>query len=105
MYDEVERIPILRFTEEGRRNIEDMVAREFPLTIILNDQELVTVLCSPTDLRYLAIGFLSSEGLLESKDEIKKILVDNERGVVRVETEETGELVRDVLSCSLFYHS
>ncbi len=97
MGGEVEKIPILRLTEGGRNNIEDMVAREFPLTIILNNQELVTLLCSPTDLKYLAIGFLSSEGLLKSKGEIKKIIVDEQRGVVRVETEEGRELDRDVL--------
>ena len=97
MANEVEKIPILRFTEEGRRNIEDVVAREFPLTIILNDQELVTLLCSPTDLRYLAVGFLSSEGLLESKDEIKKILVDDKRGVVRLETIGDKGFTQDVL--------
>ena len=97
MDNEVEKIPILRFTEEGGRNIEDVVAREFPLTIILNDQELVTLLCSPTDLRYLAVGFLSSEGLLESKDEIKKILVDDERGVVRLETTGDKGFTQDVL--------
>ena len=97
MDNEVDKIPILRLTEGGRSNIEDVVAREFPLTIILNNQELVTLLCSPTDLRYLAIGFLSSEGLLKSKDEIKKITVDDWRGVMRVETEEIGELATEAL--------
>ena len=94
---EVERVPILRLTEEGQRHADDIVVREFPLTIILNNQELVTLLCTPTHLDYLAIGFLSSEGLLKSKDEIKKITVDDQRGVVRLETEEdnkqAGELV------------
>ena len=97
MDNDVAKIPILRLTEEGGRNIEDVVAREFPLTIVLNNQELVTLLCSPTDLKYLAVGFLFSEGLLKNKDEIKKIVVDERRGVVRVETEETGGLVRDAL--------
>jgi FdhD protein len=45
----------------------------------------------------LAVGFLFSEGLLKSKGDIKKIIVDERRGVVRVETEESGELDRDVL--------
>ena len=92
MENETEKISILRLTEKGRSSIEDVVAREFPLTIILNNQELVTLLCSPTNLKYLAIGFLFSEGLLKSKDEIKKIMVDDQRGVVRVETEEDEEL-------------
>ncbi len=97
MENEIEKIQILRLTEESRGNIEDVVAREFPLTIILNNQELVTLLCSPTDLGYLAIGFLFSEGLLKSKDEIKKIMVDDQRGVVRVETEDDKALANELV--------
>jgi len=92
-----EKITILRLTEETRNSVEDVVATEFPLTIILNNQELVTLLCSPVNLKYLAVGFLFSEGLLKSKDEINKIIVDERRGVVRVEAEESHELARDAL--------
>ena len=97
MENEVEKFPILRLTKEGRDNIEETVAREFPVTIILNDQELVTLLCSPNNLEYLAVGFLSSEGLLRSKDEIKRVTVDEQRGVVRLETVENKEFAQDVL--------
>ncbi len=93
----IERFPILRVTEQGRNQVEDIITRELALTIILNNQELVTLLCSPTDLKYLAIGFLSSEGLLKSKDEIKKIVVDDQRGVVRVETAEDKGLASQLL--------
>ncbi len=86
MDNSTEMFSILRLTKQGSSNVDDLVVREFPLTIILNNQEMVTLLCSPTDLRYLAVGFLSSEGLLRSKDEIKKITHDERRGVVRVET-------------------
>jgi FdhD protein len=92
---EVERFPVLRITEGGRSQSKDTIVKEFPLTIILNYQELVTLLCLPTDLKYLAVGFLASEGFLNSKDEIKKIMVDEPRGVVRVETEK--ELAREFL--------
>lgn len=91
------RLFIERVTREGRQEVEDFVAEEMPLTIILNNQELVTLLCSPEDLNYLAVGFLVSEGLLKTKEEIKRVLVDNHRGVVRVETTkenaEAGELI------------
>ncbi len=97
MENEVEKFPVLRLTEEGGGSIEVEVAREFPVTIILNDQELVTLLCSPENLEYLAVGFLSSEGLLKSKDDIKKIIVDEQRGVVRLETVEDKEIAQDVL--------
>jgi len=97
MENEVERFPVLRFTKEGRSSLEEVVAREFPVTIILNDQELVTLLCSPNNLKYLVVGFLSSEGLLKSKDEIKKIVVDDERGVIRLDTVEDKGLDQDIL--------
>lgn len=94
MEKEIERFPILRITEQGRSQSEDTVVREFPLTIILNNQELVTLLCSPKDLDYLAVGFLASEGLLKSKDEIKKITVNDRIGAVRVQIKKdlAGEL-------------
>jgi len=97
MDNETEKFSILKLTERGSSSIDDVVAKEFPLTIILNNQELVTLLCSPMNLRYLAVGFLFSEGLIKSKDEIKKIIVDDRRGVVRVETEGDVELAKDVL--------
>ncbi len=97
MENEIEKITILRLTEESRSSIEDVVAREFPLTIILNNQELVTLLCSPTDLRYLAIGFLFSEGLLSGKDEIKKVAIDEQRGIVRVETKGDNALASELV--------
>jgi len=92
MDNETEKFPILKLTGKGSSSIEDVVARESPLTIIFNNQELVTLLCSPTNVKYLAVGFLLSEGLLKSKDEIKRIIVDDRRGVIRVETEGVEEL-------------
>ena len=90
-----ERFSVLRLSEKGGTCLEDVVAEESPLTIILNNQELVTLLCSPTDLKYLAIGFLFSEGLLKSKDEIRTIVVDERRGAVRVEAEGQEEFASD----------
>ena len=98
MENEIERFPILRLTKEGHSSsMEDVVVREFPVTIVLNNEELVTLLCSPKNLEYLAVGFLSSEGFLGSRDEIKKIMVDDQRGVVRVETVGNKEVNSDVL--------
>ena len=95
--DSVERFTIWRFTEKGAEEIEGEVTKELPLTIILNNQELVTLLCSPTDLRYLAVGFLASEGLINGKDEIKKVTVDDRRGVVRIESEATREFDSELI--------
>ena len=92
MGNETAKLSILRVTEQLKSEVEDIVVREFPLTIVLNDHELVTLLCSPTSLEYLAVGFLLSEGLIESKDDIKAILVDDQRGVARIETDKAVDV-------------
>lgn len=95
--DNIELLRIQRVTEEGKSEAEDAVTRELPLTIIFNNRELVTLLCSPTNLDYLAVGFLSSEGLITGKDEIKKLTLDDRRGVVRVETGEEKPLAEEMV--------
>ena len=96
MGNETERVSISRLTERSKSSVEDVVATEFPLTIILNYQELVTLLCSPTKLRYLAAGFLLSEGLISSKNDIKKIITDDQKGRVWVETENEQALATEL---------
>lgn len=96
--DEAEKAVVLRITETGRSDIEALVVRESPLTIVLDNQELVTVLCSPVNLKYLAVGFLFSEGLLESKGEIKKIIADERKGIVWIETKGDKGVGSDVLN-------
>ena len=95
--DTVVKFSIQRVTKEGKEEIEDVVTMERPLTIILNNRELVTLLCSPADLNYLAIGFLSSEGFIKNKNDLKQILVDAQRGVVRVETQADTALADELI--------
>lgn len=97
MDEETEKLAVLRITEQDRDEVEDLVVREFPLTIFLNGQELVTLLCSPTNLKYLAVGFLLSEGLIHDKADIKDIVVDSQKGVAHVETAGGKELAKELL--------
>ncbi len=97
MKDSVEKVRILRITKGDTRDVDDEVTKEQPLTIVLNNQELVTLLCSPIDLEYLAVGFLFSEGLIRGKDEIRRIILDEQRSIVRVETEEDKDDPQELL--------
>jgi FdhD protein len=87
MEDDLERFPASRFTRGGRNDTDLAVAKEFMFTIFLNDQELATILCSPGNLHYLAVGFLASEGLIESKAEIKKMKIDDWLGTAHIDIE------------------
>jgi FdhD protein len=94
---EIEKFNISQINEDIRKDADVIVAREYPITIILNGQELVTMLGSPKEFDYLAIGYLSSEGFLKSKDQIKNIMVDEVRGIVRVDTNVEVQSVQDVV--------
>jgi FdhD protein len=93
-----EKLPVVRITEGVRSDVEDLVVREAPLTIVLDNQELVTMLCSPIDLKHLAIGYLFSEGFLKSKEQVKKVVVDDRKGIAWVETREGKGVDAEVLS-------
>ncbi|MBS4162592.1 sulfurtransferase FdhD, partial [Klebsiella pneumoniae] len=41
----------------------DQMATEYPLTVMVNGEEFVTLVCSPDSLEELVIGFLASEGV------------------------------------------
>ncbi|MDI6799953.1 MAG: formate dehydrogenase accessory sulfurtransferase FdhD [Actinomycetota bacterium] len=55
------------------------VAVEAPLTIFLDERELVTMLCTPTDLDDLVRGFIFGLGIVKGAADIKKISIDAER--------------------------
>ena len=97
MSEETEIVSVLQIRDREQTEMEDVVVREFPLTIILNNQELVTLLCSPTHLKYLALGFLASEGLIRSREEVKSILLDDQRGVARVQTDGSPDIAGDLI--------
>lgn len=52
--------------------------QEIPLTIYLNEQEVVTLLCTGKDPASLAVGFLKSDGLLADRKELKALQIENE---------------------------
>jgi FdhD protein len=83
----VARVRSMRATSETAIDESTTVAVERPLTVVLDDQELVTLLCSPSDMDYLAIGYLFAEGFIERATEISRLIVDGERGIVRVSTQ------------------
>jgi FdhD protein len=88
------KISVLRVNEQEAKEFEDTVVREHSATIMMNDQEVVTLLCYPMNLEYLTVGFLLSEGLLKSRSDIIRTSVtgDDRKSTVRVETKDSGEV-------------
>ncbi|PKO60901.1 MAG: hypothetical protein CVU24_11065 [Betaproteobacteria bacterium HGW-Betaproteobacteria-18] len=68
------------------------VPTEVPLTIVANDLEIATLLCTPTDLKPMALGFLFSAGLIRNAAEVRDCDVDPMRWVVRCVLARTPDL-------------
>jgi FdhD protein len=89
-------VTLIRMDRETRETLQREVAREYPLTVLFNGEQLATLLCSPDDMVNLAVGFLYSEGLIAAKEEIRDVALDGERGVIRVETASVATMDREL---------
>jgi len=69
----------------------DEVAAELPVRLVLNDRPFVTLLCTPTELEELAVGFLLSEGLLRDRSSLKRLAVSDTGPSVSIELSDLPE--------------
>lgn len=76
---------IVRFQGDLYHVEEDVVATECPFTILVNGDEFSTIVCTPTDVQALVVGFLASEGVIRFYKEIKSLQIDQMKGFVYVE--------------------
>ena len=88
------RVELVRYKNGELSNEEDEVISEYPLTIRLNGEELVTLLCTPRSLKDLAVGFLLSESFIDDPNEITEIEMHEDTGEVCVTTS-TKKPLRD----------
>lgn len=86
--EHVEWVDIVRIKEGKRQELKDSLAREVPLTINLNGQELVTLLCTPKDIDDLIRGFLFTSGLVKKREGLEDIVLDETKWTVWVNTKE-----------------
>lgn len=58
---------------------------ERPTTIYLNDEEWLTVQTTPVDLHDWVTGYLCGEGVIDHPDELQRLVVDEDRGLIWVD--------------------
>ncbi|WP_274365969.1 formate dehydrogenase accessory sulfurtransferase FdhD [Paenibacillus thermotolerans] len=76
---------IVRYDGNALLEETDAIAVEYPLTIVVDGEEFATMVCTPTELQELVIGFLASEGIIRRPGEIQSIRVDEGRGFAYIE--------------------
>lgn len=81
-----------RYAADGMTTAEKEVVREAPVTVYVNKRELVTFLCTPHNLRYLALGFLYLEGIIGGLDEVALLRVCDDEEMIEVRLTHDVEL-------------
>ena len=71
---------ISKIKGDNLTEVEDLVVVEYPFTIFIDDEEIITLLCTPKSLKELTLGFLFSESFIESLDVVDKIQINEEKG-------------------------
>ena len=78
------------FFSEGKWQREKVaVPGEMPLTIFINGRETVTILCTPTRLTHLVLGFLYLEGIINDMKEVDSLRVCEDEPVADVRLSKT----------------
>jgi len=77
----VAEVSTLRINNGKKEDRKDIVTEEVPLTIYLNDVELLTLLCSPRDLKVLSLGFLYTSGLVQSIVDVDNVTIDKKNWI------------------------
>ena len=85
--DSAKKRTISRFTNGRLEQLEDTVAVEHPVTIKINGEEFMTIVCTPEYIEDMVVGFLASERVIGKYEEIKDIWVQEELGFVHIKTD------------------
>jgi FdhD protein len=85
-------LSIIRFENGKLVEANDRIVTEYALTIKLNKTELATMVCTPEHLEDMVIGFLASENIIKSIDDIQDLWLEEARGFAHVSVKEKPHL-------------
>ncbi len=89
MEDLAQQILCDRFTDNGWVNTSTHVPVEKKISIFVNRQEFVNMLCTPSDLNFLVVGYLYGEGIISGVSDVTSIDVCEDESEVDVRLTDT----------------
>jgi len=88
-------IEIKKYKKGKSEFASDIVIREIPFRIFINQELLVTISALPSDLKELGTGFLWSEGLITDQEKIKDIQFDPREKYINFNLNIPASRIRD----------
>jgi len=95
-------VNLTRIKGNKREEISDLVARETIFTILLNKKKLVTLNCSPEKYKYLGLGFLYTSGILQKKENIISLLIDEKQGLMNIKIKGASLSSENIINSNLW---
>lgn len=87
---------IIRVEDQQMKEIEDSVVTEYAVTVKINQQEFVTMVCTPEYVEDMVIGYLTSERIIRSMDDIEDMWYQEEEGYVHVKTKDVNPYYQQI---------
>jgi len=98
-------VNLTRIEGNNREEISDLVARETIFTILLNKKKLVTLNCSPEKYNYLGLGFLYTSGILQKKEDIISLDINEKQGLMDIKIKGVSLSLEDIINSNLWIGS
>lgn len=86
---------IIRIENGEKQQVTDLIVSEYALTVKVNQQEIVTMVCTPEYVEDMVIGYLVSERILHYKD-IEDIWHQEEEGFVHIKARKVNPFVQQL---------
>ena len=94
-------VNLTRIKGNKREEISDLVVRETTFTILLNKKKLVTLNCSPEKYKYLGLGFLYTSGILQKKEDIISLDINEKQGLMDIKIKGVSSSSEDIINSNL----
>jgi len=99
------KVNLTRIKGNKREEISDLVARETTFTILLNKKKLVALNCSPEKYKYLGLGFLYTSGILQKKEGIISLDINEKQGLMDIKIKGVSLSSEDIINSNLWIGS
>lgn len=83
--NEIKSFAILKAQGQLVTATNDIVVSEIPLTVYFNEEEIVTLLCSPAQIEELTLGFLLTEGFIKKQRDLYSLRYEPEENLIWAE--------------------
>lgn len=98
-------VNLTRIKGNKREEISDLVARETTFTVLLNKKKLVILNCSPEKYKFLGLGFLYTSGILQKKEDIISLDVNEKQGLMDIKIKGVSLSSKNIINSHLWIKS